>query len=215
MSKIFGFSKKVIFYYFIIFSFHNISIAEEETLLILGDSISAGYGINKKDNWVYLMQQKFDEEGNSVKLINSSVSGDTTGGGLGRLAKTLNKFDPDFVLIELGGNDALRGYSIKLIKSNLKKMIALIKQNKSKVLLMQIRIPPNYGQKYMLAFEKIYKDLALSEEVYLIPFMLEEIGINSDLMQPDGIHPNKKAQSLIAKDVKKNIDKFLLINQSN
>ena len=161
------------------------------------------------------MQQKFDEEGNSIKLINSSVSGDTTGGGLGRLAKNLKKFKPDFVLIELGGNDALRGYSIKLIKSNLEKMIALIKQNKSKVLLMQIRIPPNYGQKYMLAFEKIYKDLALSEEVYLMPFMLEEIGINSELMQPDGIHPNKKAQPQIAKEMKKNIDKFLLFNQSN
>ncbi len=215
MSKIFGFSKKVIFYYFIIFSFHNISIAEEETLLILGDSISAGYGINKKDNWVYLMQQKFYEEGKSIKLINSSVSGDTTGGGLGRLAKNLKNFNPDFVLIELGGNDALRGYSINLIKSNLEKMIALAKENKSKVLLMQIRIPPNYGQKYTLAFEKIYMDLARTEEVYLLPFMLEEVGINSELMQPDGIHPNIKAQPLIAKEMKKNIDKFLLFNQSN
>ena len=215
MSKIFGFSKKVIFYYFIIFSFHNISIAEEETLLILGDSISAGYGINKKDNWVFLMQQKFYEEGKSIKLINSSVSGDTTGGGLGRLAKNLKKFNPDFVLIELGGNDALRGYSINLIKSNLEKMIALAKQNKSKVLLMQIRIPPNYGQKYTHAFEIIYVDLAQTEEVYLLPFMLEEIGINSELMQPDGIHPNKKAQPQIAKEMKKNIDKFLLFNQSN
>ena len=215
MSKIFGFSKKVIFYYFIIFSFHNISIAEEETLLILGDSISAGYGINKKDNWVFLMQQKFYEEGRSIKLINSSVSGDTTGGGLGRMEKNLKKFNPDFVLIELGGNDALRGYSINLIKSNLEKMIALAKQNKSKVLLMQIRIPPNYGQKYTLAFEKIYVDLAQTEEVYLLPFMLEEIGINSELMQPDGIHPNKKAQPQIAKEMKKNIDKFLLFNQSN
>ena len=215
MSKIFGFSKKVIFYYFIVFSFHNISIAEEETLLILGDSISAGYGINKKDNWVFLMQQKFYEEGRSINLINSSVSGDTTGGGLGRLAKNLKKFNPDFVLIELGGNDALRGYSINLIKSNLEKMIALAKQNKSKVLLMQIRIPPNYGQKYTLAFEKIYVDLAQTKEVYLLPFMLKEIGINSELMQPDGIHPNKKAQPLIAKEMKKNIDKFLLFNQSN
>ena len=215
MSKIFGFSKKVIFYYFIIFSFHNISIAEEEKLLILGDSISAGYGVNKKDNWVYLIQQKFNEEGKSIKLINSSVSGDTTGGGLGRLAKNLKKFNPDFVLIELGGNDALRGYSINLIKSNLEKMIALAKQNKSKVLLMQIRIPPNYGQKYTHAFEKIYVDLAQTEEVYLLHFMLEEIGINSELMQPDGIHPNKRAQSLIAKEMKKNIDKFLLFNKSN
>ena len=210
MSKIFGFLKKVIFYYLIIFSFTNIIIAEEETLLILGDSISAGYGINQKDNWVSMLQSKFDNDGTSIKLINSSVSGDTTSGGLQRLKRDLQKFDPDYVLIELGGNDALRGYPIKRIKDNLQTMIALIKNNNSKSLLMQIRIPPNYGQKYTLAFERIYLELASSEEVYFLPFMLENIGLNPDLMQPDGIHPNAKAQPLIAKDMKKNLDSLLL-----
>ena len=127
MSKIFGFLKKVIFYYLIIFSFTNTITAEEETLLILGDSISAGYGINQKDNWVSELQTKFDNDGTSIKLINSSVSGDTTSGGLQRLRRDLQKFDPDYVLIELGGNDALRGYPIKRIKDNLQTMIALIK----------------------------------------------------------------------------------------
>ena len=206
MSKIFGFLKKVIFYYLIIFSFTNIIIAEEETLLILGDSISAGYGINQKDNWVSMLQSKFDNDGTSIKLINSSVSGDTTSGGLQRLKRDLQKFDPDYVLIELGGNDALRGYPIKRIKDNLQTMIALIKNNNSKSLLMQIRIPPNYGQKYTLAFERIYLELASSEEIYFLPFMLENVGLNPDLMQPDGIHPNAKAQPLIAKDMKKNLD---------
>ena len=210
MSKIFGFLKKVIFYYLIIFSFTNIIIAEEETLLILGDSISAGYGINQKDNWVSVLQSKFDNDGTSIKLINSSVSGDTTSGGLQRLRRDLQKFDPDYVLIELGGNDALRGYPIKRIKDNLQTMIALIKNNNSKALLMQIRIPPNYGQKYTLAFERIYLELASSEEVYFLPFMLENVGLNPDLMQPDGIHPNAKAQPLIAKDMKKNLDSLLL-----
>ena len=210
MSKIFGFLKKVIFYYLIIFSFTNIIIAEEETLLILGDSISAGYGINQKDNWVSMLQSKFDNDGTSIKLINSSISGDTTSGGLQRLKRDLQKFDPDYVLIELGGNDALRGYPIKRIKDNLQTMIALIKNNNSKSLLMQIRIPPNYGQKYTLAFERIYLELASSEEVYFLPFMLENIGLNPDLMQPDGIHPNAKAQPLIAKDMKKNLDNLLL-----
>ena len=210
MSKIFGFLKKVIFYFLIIFSFTNIIIAEEETLLILGDSISAGYGINQKDNWVSVLQSKFDNDGTSIKLINSSVSGDTTSGGLQRLRRDLQKFDPDYVLIELGGNDALRGYPIKRIKDNLQTMIALIKNNNSKVLLMQIRIPPNYGQKYTLAFERIYLELASSEEIYFLPFMLENIGLNPDLMQPDGIHPNAKAQPLIAKDMKKNLDSLLL-----
>ena len=210
MSKIFGFLKKVIFYYLIIFSFTNIIIAEEETLLILGDSISAGYGINQKDNWVSELQTKFDNDGASIKLINSSVSGDTTSGGLQRLRRDLQKFDPDYVLIELGGNDALRGYPIKRIKDNLQTMIALIKNNNSKALLMQIRIPPNYGQKYTLAFERIYLELAASEEIYFLPFMLENIGLNPDLMQPDGIHPNAKAQPLIAKDMKKNLDNLLL-----
>ena len=210
MSKIFGFLKKVIFYYLIIFSFTNIIIAEDETLLILGDSISAGYGINQKDNWVSVLQSKFDNDGTSIKLINSSVSGDTTSGGLQRLRRDLQKFDPDYVLIELGGNDALRGYPIKRIKDNLQTMIALIKNNNSKALLMQIRIPPNYGQKYTLAFERIYLELASSEEVYFLPFMLENVGLNPDLMQPDGIHPNAKAQPLIAKDMKKNLDSLLL-----
>ena len=210
MSKIFGFLKKVIFYYLIIFSFTNIIIAEEETLLILGDSISAGYGINQKANWVSMLQSKFDNDGTSIKLINSSVSGDTTSGGLQRLKRDLQKFDPDYVLIELGGNDALRGYPIKRIKDNLQTMIALIKNNNSKSLLMQIRIPPNYGQKYTLAFERIYLELASSEEIYFLPFMLENVGLNPDLMQPDGIHPNAKAQPLIAKDMKKNLDSLLL-----
>ena len=210
MSKIFGFLKKVIFYYLIIFSFANIIIAEEETLLILGDSISAGYGINQKDNWVSMLQSKFNNDGTSIKLINSSVSGDTTSGGLQRLKRDLQKFDPDYVLIELGGNDALRGYPIKRIKDNLQTMIALIKSNNSKALLMQIRIPPNYGQKYTLAFERIYLELASSEEIYFLPFMLENVGLNPDLMQPDGIHPNAKAQPLIAKDMKKNLDSLLL-----
>ena len=210
MSKIFGFLKKVIFYYLIIFSFTNIIIAEEETLLILGDSISAGYGINQKDNWVSMLQSKFKNDGTSIKLINSSVSGDTTSGGLQRLKRDLQKFDPDYVLIELGGNDALRGYPIKRIKDNLQTMIALIKNNNSKALLMQIRIPPNYGQKYTLAFERIYLELASSEEIYFLPFMLENVGLNPDLMQPDGIHPNAKAQPMIAKDMKKNLDNLLL-----
>ena len=210
MSKIFGFLKKVIFYYLIIFSFTNIITAEEETLLILGDSISAGYGINQKDNWVSVLQSKFDNDGTSIKLINSSVSGDTTSGGLQRLRRDLQKFDPDYVLIELGGNDALRGYPIKRIKDNLQTMIALIKSNNSKALLMQIRIPPNYGQKYTLAFERIYLELASSEEIYFLPFMLENVGLNPDLMQPDGIHPNATAQPLLAKDMKKNLDSLLL-----
>jgi acyl-CoA thioesterase-1 len=210
MSKIFGFLKKIIFYSLIIFSFTNIITAEEETLLILGDSISAGYGINQKDNWVSVLQNKFDNDGTSIKLINSSVSGDTTSGGLQRLKRDLQKFDPDYVLIELGGNDALRGYPIKRIKDNLQTMIALIKNNNSKALLMQIKIPPNYGRKYTLAFERIYLELAASEEIYFLPFMLENIGLNPDLMQPDGIHPNAKAQPLIAKDMKKNLDSLLL-----
>ena len=157
-----------------------------------------------------MLQSKFDNDGTSIKLINSSVSGDTTSGGLQRLRRDLQKFDPDYVLIELGGNDALRGYPIKRIKDNLQTMIALIKNNNSKALLMQIRIPPNYGQKYTLAFERIYLELAASEEIYFLPFMLENIGLNPDLMQPDGIHPNAKAQPLIAKDMKKNLDSLLL-----
>ena len=198
---------RVIFTILLFFSYSI--IAETKKLLILGDSISAGYGIDASANWVSLLQNEFDKENLNITLINSSVSGDTSIGGLARIKTALRNFNPEFVLIELGGNDALRGYPPKNIKNNLSEIIKEVKKNGSKPFLMQIRIPPNYGKQYTIAFESVFQDLAKKENIPLIPFMLDEIALDEDLMQVDGIHPNTKAQPKIAVFLKKELVSFL------
>ena len=198
---------RVIFTILLFFSYSI--IAETRKLLILGDSISAGYGIDASANWVSLLQNEFDKENLNITLINSSVSGDTSIGGLSRIKTALRNFNPEFVLIELGGNDALRGYPPKNIENNLSEIIKEVKKNGSKPFLMQIRIPPNYGKQYTIAFESVFQDLAKKENIPLIPFMLDEIALDEDLMQVDGIHPNTKAQPKIAVFLKKELVSFL------
>jgi len=193
-----------------LFLFISYSItAETKKLLILGDSISAGYGIGISENWVTILQNEFDKENLNITLINASVSGDTSIGGLSRIKTALKNFNPEFVLVELGGNDALRGYPPKIIGNNLSKIIKEVKENGSKPFLMQIRIPPNYGKKYTIAFESVFQEIAKKEGIPLIPFMLNEIALDKDLMQFDGIHPNTKAQSKIAGFLKKELILFL------
>ena len=195
---------------FTILLFFSYSItAETKKLLILGDSISAGYGIAASANWVTLLQNEFDKENINITLINSSVSGDTSIGGLSRIKTALRNFNPEFVLIELGGNDALRGYLPKNIENNLSEIIKEVKKNGSKPFLMQIRIPPNYGKRYTIAFESLFQDLAKKENIPLIPFMLDQIALDKNLMQLDGIHPNTKAQPKIAIFLKKELVSFL------
>ena len=183
--------------------------AQSKTLLILGDSISAGYGIKEVDNWVTLLQKNYAARDLDIKIINSSISGDTTIGGLGRIKRDLSLFSPSHILIELGGNDALRGYPIDSIKKNLSTTIELIKKNGSLPILMQIRIPPNYGKRYIEAFEKIYQELSIEQDIPLVEFMLQNIALNKNLMQLDGIHPNQNAQSLIASEVQKSLAKII------
>ncbi len=196
---------KIIFILFLLISYSI--TAQSKKLLILGDSISAGYGIKESENWVSLLQSEFDKE--ILEIFNSSISGETTIGGLSRISTALDKFNPDIVLIELGGNDALRGYPPIRIKNNLKNIIFKVKENGALPLLMQIRIPPNYGQKYVLAFEGIFKEISQEEQISLIPFMLNNVALDKSLMQRDGIHPNGKAQPIIAKFLKEYLIKFI------
>ena len=200
---------KKLFIFVLIFS--NSIIADDKKLLILGDSISAGFGIKESQNWTTLMKSSFSKEGKSLKIINSSISGDTTSGGLSRINRDLNTYKPDFVLVELGGNDALRGYPISRIKQNLLKIISIISNNQSIPIIMQIKIPPNYGKKYIEAFENIYSEVASETDAKLISFMLENVALREDLMQPDGIHPNEKAQPFITEQIKKEIG-YLIFN---
>ena len=200
---------KNLFIFVLIFS--NSIIADDKKLLILGDSISAGFGIKESQNWTTLMKSSFSKEGKSLKIINSSISGDTTSGGLSRISRDLNTYKPDFVLVELGGNDALRGYPISRIKQNLLKIVSIISNNQSIAIIMQIKIPPNYGKKYIEAFENIYSEVASETDAKLISFMLENVALEEDLMQPDGIHPNEKAQPVIAEQIKEEIG-YLIFN---
>ena len=200
---------KNLFIFVLIFS--NSIIADDKKLLILGDSISAGFGIKESQNWTTLLQSSFSKEGKSLEIINSSISGDTTSGGLARINRDLNTYKPDFVLVELGGNDALRGYPISRIKQNLLKIISIISNNQSIPIIMQIKIPPNYGKKYIEAFENIYSEVASETDAKLISFMLENVALREDLMQPDGIHPNEKAQPFITEQIKKEIG-YLIFN---
>ena len=198
---------KIIFLLFLIFSYSI--TAQTKTLLILGDSISAGFGIKESQNWVSLLENSINSNGTKLRIINSSVSGDTTIGGLSRITSDLEKHKPDFVLIELGGNDGMRGYPIEEIKNNLVKISKAIAAANAVPLIMQIKIPPNYGKRYVTAFENIFSQVAEEQNLSMLTFLLEKVALNKELMQQDGIHPNKAAQPLIADQVKTELLKLI------
>jgi len=169
-----------------------------KSIVVIGDSISAGYGLEDGKGWVTLLQQKFNNRQKSYKVFNESISGDTTAGGLARIDKTLSRHNPELVLLELGANDGLRGLSPKLMKSNLAEMIKRSQKSGAKVLLLSMRIPPNYGKRYVDMFYKVYPQLAEEMNIPYVPFILEEVALVEEMMQKDGLHPNAKAQPIIA-----------------
>jgi len=169
-----------------------------DSILLLGDSISASYGMKQEQGWVQLLNKQLSQDNAAYKIANASISGETTSGGLSRLAAILTKEKIAHLIIELGGNDGLRGYSPKVIKNNLLQMIDLAQQKNIPVSLMQIKITPNYGARYNKMFEQIFSQIAQEKNVTLLPFFMEEVALDPNLMQADGIHPNAKAQPLIA-----------------
>ena len=172
--------------------------AAERSILILGDSISAGYGMDQSESWPELLSKELPPQ---YRLTNASISGETTAGALQRLPQLLKKNRFDIVVIELGGNDGLRGYPIIGIRNNLAALIKHSRQHGAEVALMSMKIPPNYGRRYSNAFEQLYPSLAEEFQLTYLPFILEDIAIDSSLMQADGIHPNAKAQPLIVTKV--------------
>ncbi len=198
---------KIILILFLTFSYSI--TAESKKLLILGDSISAGFGLRESENWVQLLETSLKLSGKELKIINSSISGDTTIGGLSRIESDLEEHKPNYVLVELGGNDALRGYPINKIKSNLLKIIDVSFAAKANPIIMQIRIPPNYGKNYVVAFESIYSQIAKEKNIPMLTFLLEKVALDKSLMQLDGIHPNQKAQQIIANQVEKELSIIL------
>ncbi|MGZ7881125.1 arylesterase [Acinetobacter soli] len=171
-----------------------------KTILVVGDSLSAGYGINPEQGWVALLQKRLDQDDpKQHKVINASVSGETTSGALARLPKLLQTYKPQVMVVELGGNDALRGQPPQLIRANLEKLVQQGQAAQAKVVLFGMKIPPNYGTAYSQAFENNYKVVSQKYKVKLLPFFLEGVAGNKTLMQKDQIHPNAKAQSILLK----------------
>lgn len=175
--------------------------ANASKLLILGDSLSAGYQMPIEKAWPTLLPDVLSQKGKSIDVINASISGDTTGNGIARLPQLLTQHQPDYVLIELGANDGLRGFPPQMIQKNLARLIDMVRVSDSTPLLMQIRVLPNYGKRYTNAFADLYPKLAKQQDVPLLPFFLEGVITKPEWMMKDGLHPKSEAQPWIAEFV--------------
>lgn len=175
---------------------------EPRHILILGDSLSAAYGMEQSQAWVSLLKERLaTKQPQHFTITNASISGETTDGGLRRLPELLSKHQPDIVILELGGNDGLRGFPPQVIRQNLQQMIDLSQQNQAEVLLIGIEIPPNYGKRYTEAFSQIFADLAQQFDLAFLPFFLNGVFDGQAMMQPDGIHPTAAAQPQLLDNV--------------
>ena len=195
--------------------------AKETKLLILGDSLSAAYGLKQEQGWVSLLQDAWQNEGannatgnnasaanasaKNVSIVNAAISGETTDGALARLPRLLEQHRPTHIFVELGGNDGLQGHPVSKMRGNLEKIIQLSHKNEVKVILQQMQIPTNYGKRYTQMFTGSYVQLAKKYTVTMLPFFLQNIALDKSLMLRDGIHPNAEAQIIIAKDMQKKL----------
>ena len=172
-----------------------------KSIVVLGDSISAGYGMEVQQGWVALLQKRLDQHNSDYTVFNESISGDTTAGGLARIDQALQQYKPKILILELGANDGLRGLSPKIMKANLAEIIRRSQLSGTKILLLSMRIPPNYGKRYTEMFYNVYPQLAKEMSVTYVHFILKDVALVKELMQGDGLHPNAKAQALIADKV--------------
>ncbi len=187
----------------------SVASANERTLLVLGDSISAAYGMSLEQGWVALLGQELQEAAPPYRVVNASISGETTDGGLRRLPDLLTQYEPDVVVIELGGNDGLRGFPVAQLRDNLEKMSQLARDAGARVLILPMEIPPNYGQRYTKAFRSSFPSAAAATQASLGPFLLDGIATDPQLMQSDGIHPTVAAQPLLLDNLRAAIEDLL------
>jgi acyl-CoA thioesterase-1 len=186
---------------------NSTQVKKPSQVLILGDSLSAEYGLPRNSGWVQLLQNELKKQASAVKINNASISGETTSGGLSRLPALLNQ-KPDLVIIELGANDGLRGLPIEQIEQNLRNMIQQSKKSGAQVLLLGMRIPTNYGPEYTQQFYKLFQTVAQSEQIALLPFFLDGIATKPEYFQADRIHPNVDAQAILFKNVLRALEPF-------
>lgn len=175
--------------------------AAAPVVLVVGDSLSAGYGIARIDAWTTLLQERLSEQGFPHRVVNASISGDTTRGGLARLPAALEEHKPGVVVVELGGNDGLRGIPVREIRDNLARMIELSRAAGAEVVLAGVHIPPNYGPRYTEEFHRVYHDLAAEYGTALVPFILDGVALEDGLMQADGLHPTAAGQPVMLDNV--------------
>ena len=175
--------------------------SEKTSVLVLGDSLSAAFGIERNQGWVNLLQQHLNKKSSRYHVINASVSGDTTRAGLARLPLALKEHQPKIVIIALGGNDGLRGLSLKELRSNLDNMIRLSKNANAKVMLCGVRVPPNLGVTYIAKFLQVYRETSQAHDIPLVNYILKDVSSHANLMQGDGIHPTAEAQPIILNNV--------------
>lgn len=187
----------------------GVTPVQAKTLLVLGDSLSAAYGIPPDKGWVSLLEQELKQRDSNIRVINASISGETSSGGLNRLPRLLASHRPDLVLLELGANDGLRGTPLSVLSQNLRTMIELSQSADAQMLLIGIRLPPNYGPQYTERFYQIYPQLANEYGLSLVPFLLEGVAVNPQLMQRDGLHPNSDAQPILLQTVWKQLAPLL------
>jgi acyl-CoA thioesterase-1 len=190
------------------------SAAGEPVIMVLGDSLSAGYGLPRESGWVRLLEQRLDEQAYPHKVINASVSGDTTAGGLTRLPRLLKQHDPDVLVIELGANDGLRGIAFEEIDSNLTRLTRLGSESGARVLIVGTRLPPNYGAAYTDRFQALFETVAKREQVPWVPRLLEGVAEDWGLMQADGLHPTAEAQPRILDNVWPGLEPLLRESRS-
>ena len=175
----------------------DVGVDEFPTILVFGDSLSAGYGIDVDQSWTTLLQTRLAEQGYEYRVVNASIGGETTEGGATRIESALAAFAPALIILELGGNDGLRGFPPERIKGNLEKIVARGKASGAAVILLGIRIPPSYGQRYIEMFDNKFREVAVENDVPWIEFFMEGIALDDTLMQEDGIHPNATAQPIL------------------
>jgi acyl-CoA thioesterase-1 len=186
-----------LFAFFVVFLATATNGAEPPTVLVFGDSLSAGYGIDVDQSWTTLLQTRLQEQGYEHRVVNASISGETTEGGASRINSAIEAFAPALIILELGGNDGLRGFPPSRMKGNLDKIITASKASGAAVVLLGITIPPNYGARYIETFENVFREVAEEHQVPWIEFFMEGIALNEELMQDDGIHPNAAAQPIL------------------
>jgi acyl-CoA thioesterase I len=172
-----------------------------QTIVVVGDSLSSGYGIAAEQSWVAKLEERLQKEGYGYAVVNASIAGDTTAGGIARLPRLLEAHDPTLVVIELGGNDGLRGQPVQTLRANLARMIEASQASGARVVLAGMQMPPNYGAAYANAFAAVYPELAAQFGVSLIEFLLDGVALHPELMQADSIHPNAAGQEIVFENV--------------